>query len=100
LRNYELALVLNPAVEKDGVTQILDMIGKVVAKGKGKVTEIDRWGLRKLAYPLSGMEEGYYIIVRFDGMPEVVTELDRSLKLSGQILRFMIVRREEDGKPK
>jgi small subunit ribosomal protein S6 len=92
LRGYELTLVLNPGIEEDGVAGILDKIGTVVAKGNGKVAEIDRWGVRKLAYPISNMEEGYYLFVRLEGDPGIVDELDSLFKLSSEVLRFMMVR--------
>lgn len=98
MRGYELTLVLNPEIEEEGVSSILDKIEAMIAKGDGKVVEIDRWGLRKLAYPISKKKEGYYVLMKFDVRPQILNEIDRFFKLSTDVLRSMIVKREKSGK--
>ncbi|MBE3089507.1 MAG: 30S ribosomal protein S6, partial [Actinobacteria bacterium] len=62
---------------------------------KCKVSNIDKWGVRKLAYSIKKQENGYYIIVYFNGESGVISELDRINKINEKILRHMVVKSDE-----
>ena len=73
----------------------LDRITRVVGEAGGQVGNVDRWGRRRLAFEIEHQTEGYYIVVEFTAEPEVLTELERSLHLADEVLRFKIVVRGE-----
>jgi small subunit ribosomal protein S6 len=58
----------------------------------GEVTQVDRWGKRKLAYPINRCREGNYVVSRFKIKPGMTAELEANLKMSETILRHMLVR--------
>lgn len=95
MNNYELTMILNSAIEEEGITSFLDKVETILAKGEGKVAGVDKWGLRKLAYPIQDQGEGYYILLRLRATPDLVAELDKNLKLSNDVLRFMLIATEE-----
>ncbi len=97
-RAYELALVLR--MESGGDESINEQISTVQtwveAEELGQVTRIDRWGRRRLAYEIENQKDGYYVIMEASINPSGLPEIERSLKLSGAILRYLIVRSDEN----
>lgn len=98
LNNYELTLILNPAIEEEGINKLLERIGIILDKGKGNIIGIDKWGLRKLAYSIKDQEEGYYVVLKILAPPTLVAELDKELKLLSDVLRFMFIAIKEVSK--
>ena len=62
---------------------------------RGEVEKVDVWGMRKLAYPINKKEEGYYVVVDFKGNPTLPKELDRRLKISDNVIRHIILSKDE-----
>jgi small subunit ribosomal protein S6 len=88
-------LILPPEADESVVSGALDRITRVVGEGGGQVGNVDRWGRRRLAFEIENQSEGYYVVVAFTAEPEALTELERSLHLADEILRFKIVVRGE-----
>lgn len=95
MRDYETMLIVDPMLEEDATEAVIGRFSDVIEKNGGKVEKIDRWGKRKLAYPINGHAEGYYAIITFKGENKTVDELDRVFKIADEIVRHMIVRREK-----
>lgn len=95
-RAYELTFVLrldpNEEVLNENISQVQQW---VEAEDHGQVKKIDRWGRRKLAYEIDGQREGYYVLMNMDLDPAGLPELERNLKLSTWILRYLIVLEED-----
>jgi small subunit ribosomal protein S6 len=81
-------LILPPEADEAVVGTATDRIQKVVAKHSGQVMGVDRWGRRRLAYEIDRRTEGYYIVVTFGAEPAAQGELDRTLHLADEVLRF------------
>ena len=88
-------LILPPEADESVVSGALDRITRVVGEAGGQVGKVDRWGRRRLAFEIDNQSEGYYVVVEFTAEPEVLTELERSLHLADEVLRFKIVVRGE-----
>jgi small subunit ribosomal protein S6 len=84
-------LILPAEADESVVTQAVDRITKVVAEQGGEVGKIDRWGRRRLAFEIAKQNEGYYVVVEFTAEPEAITELERTLHLADEVLRFKVV---------
>ncbi len=67
----------------------------IEADEQGQVTKIDRWGRRKLEYEIDRVREGYYIFIEANIDPAGLPELERNLKLSSNILRYLLIRADE-----
>ncbi len=97
-RAYELALVIR--MESGGDDSINEQITNVQAwveaEELGQVTKIDRWGRRRLAYEIDRQRDGYYVILEANIDPDGLPEIERNLKLASGILRYLIVRADED----
>ncbi len=90
LRNYELMLALKPLLPDDVRKAMHKEFVEQVAEFGGEVSDVDVWGKRYLAYPISGHSEGYYVVYNFKANSRSIAELKRRLSLKTEILRFMI----------
>jgi small subunit ribosomal protein S6 len=88
-------LILPPDADESVVSGALDRITRVVGDAGGEVGNVERWGRRRLAFEIEHQSEGYYVVVEFTADPEALTELERSLHLADEVLRFKIVVRGE-----
>ncbi len=93
-RDYEIGYILNPEVNEEQTRAILERIEQIVANYDGQVLKVNQWGRRKLAYPIEHHRDGFYVFIDTILTPETVTELDRTLKVSEEVLRHLIKRRD------
>ncbi len=92
VRDYELTVILSPALEEEKVDTVLDGISKLIAAGGGAVANVDRWGKRKLAYPIRGFLEGTYVLTQFNMKPGETKELESKLLISEDVLRHLLIK--------
>jgi len=88
-------LILPPEADESVVSGALDRITRIVAEAGGGVGNVDRWGRRRLAFEIDRQNEGYYVVVQFTAEPGTIEELERTLHLADDVLRFKIVVRGE-----
>ena len=93
-RDYELGFILNPEVSEEQTRAILDRVQTIVANYSGQTVKVNQWGRRRLAYPIQRHRDGFYIFIDMILTPETVSELDRTLKVSEEVLRHLIKRRD------
>ncbi|MCL2671057.1 MAG: 30S ribosomal protein S6 [Clostridiales bacterium] len=91
---YELLYVVTPDLDEETTRAVEEKFAGILAANGGEVTKTDLWGKRKLAYPIQYKTEGHYVLVEFDGPPELPRELERNLKNDERILRFLVTRRD------
>ena len=91
MRDYEIMLILPAEADETTVGTAVDRITKAVSATGGEVGNIDRWGRRRFAYEIDHQHEGYYVVARFTGEPEVQTELERTLNLADEVIRHKIM---------
>ncbi len=95
MKAYELMLILRPNLEDEARDAALEKIRGLITADGGSVDSEDSWGKRRLAHEIDHTEEGDYQVVQFHATPAAVAELDRVLHITDQVLRFMIVRRDD-----
>ena len=96
MRFYELIYILNSNVEHKKIDQVMKDIGSRLEKTESKIINHIIWGKKKLAYPIKGNTYGNYILLHYEGGDNnKLNEFDSWLKLSGLVIRHMIVRLEE-----
>jgi small subunit ribosomal protein S6 len=93
-RDYELAFILNPEVSEEEIRPFLERIEQIVANYGGQIVKVSHWGRRRLAYPVERHRDGYYIIIDMILTPETVLEIERTLKVSEIVLRYMTRKRD------
>ena len=91
MRDYELVAIISPELDEDGVSEIIDKVSQSIDSRGGVVEGVDKWGVRKLAYPIKKFMEANYILARFKLMPKSVKELEAEISALGSVLRFLVV---------
>jgi small subunit ribosomal protein S6 len=91
LGEYECMLILAAEADEAMVGTATDRIEKVAARHSGQVRGVDRWGRRRFSYEIDRRNEGYYVVVTFAAEPAAQSELDRTLNLADEVLRYKTV---------
>jgi small subunit ribosomal protein S6 len=98
LKDYECAVIFAPTLAGDVLAGATKRYADLISKQGGRLTEVDEWGKRSLAYEINFHREGYYCFYRFQGGPELLNELGRQLRIDENVIRHMIVRDELKGR--
>jgi small subunit ribosomal protein S6 len=93
MHNYELIFILHAALEEASLNTAVDNVETLIKNNGGEIAKIDRWGKRKLAYPINKTNEVYYVLVDFNYQPDEVAGLKRTLGYNEQVLRYIVVRK-------
>jgi len=100
MRQYELYLVIDAGAEEDDVNSIVERMTQLISTGdgeaNGEVIKVEARGKRRLAYPINKKTESQDIILYFQAPSQALSEMERILKLDEQVLRYLIVRTDED----
>jgi small subunit ribosomal protein S6 len=96
MRDYEIMYIIKPDVEEEIITETKDKLRKIIDDFGGEFSaEVPGWGKKRMAYRIEDYQEGIYVLWNFKGKPETVKELDRVIKISDNILRHIIIRKDE-----
>jgi small subunit ribosomal protein S6 len=93
-RDYELGVIFSPEVSEEEMRSVLDRIDQIVTTHGGQVVKVNQWGRRRLAYPIERHRDGLYVFIDMILTPETVSELERTLKVSEVVLRYMTRKRD------
>ena len=92
LRDYELVLVISPEVTEEEFEATIDNVSRFITGKGGIISDIERRGKRRLAYPIRHFVEGSYVLAKFKLKPASGKELGANLRISEQVLRHLLVR--------
>ena len=95
LRDYELVFIVSPDVSDGSFETIIDSVSQFVTNKGGTIADVERWGKRRLAYPIKHLLEGQYVMARFNMNPMWSKELEASLQISEDILRHLLIRLDD-----
>jgi len=95
MRDYELVTIISPEVDEEGISKIIDKVGQSIIDRGGMVDGTDKWGKRKLAYPLRKFMEANYILTRFKLEPKSIKEVEAEIRAWEEILRHLVVKLED-----
>jgi small subunit ribosomal protein S6 len=91
MRRYETLIVLHPELPEAQIRETIDRAKRLIEEGSGQVQGMQEWGMRELAYPIRKLHRGYYVLAEYTSSADVVRELERTLKIADEILRFVSV---------
>ena len=91
MRSYEVIFILDPALADDGVEAAVVAAKGVLSKAGGEVTEVQKWGKKRLAYDIKKRREGHYVYFRVQAPGKAVVELERHLKIADPVLKYITV---------
>ena len=93
MKAYELLYFVSPTLEEDDRTAVLQRIDTAIASQGGVVDNVEDWGKRKLAFEVGKLSDGDYTLITFHAEPTSIAEIDRILRITDAVVRFMIVNR-------
>ena len=94
MKSYEIMYIVKP-YEDEKFEAVVEKFNTLITNNGGVIEKTDRWGKKRLAYEMQGLNEGLYVLVTFIAEPAAVKELDRVMKITDEILRHMIIRKCE-----
>lgn len=94
MNKYELAVVVNAKIEDDEREQVVEKVKALVERFGGKISDVDEWGKRRLAYEIQKMREGFYYFIHFESDAEVPGEIEQRIRIMDNVLRYLCVRQE------
>ena len=94
MNQYEVMYVIDAALEDSARTELINRFSDLVKKNGGEVDRVDEWGKRRLAYAIQYKTEGYYVLMYIKAPAELPRELERNMKISDSVLRYLTVRYE------
>jgi len=95
MRIYEELFILRPDTPEEETDQLIEQLSTLITKNGGTVDKTDKWGIRKLAYRVQKRNEGFYVLLQFTAQPEAVKELERRMRVSDLVMKFITVRIDE-----
>ena len=95
MKRYEIMFILNPDLNESEINSEIEKIKDSVTKRNGETNELNIWGRRQLAYPIRKFQEGVYFLGYFNLSEETPQELSGEWKLSANILRFLVLKKEK-----
>lgn len=95
MRSYELMYILDPSLDEDASGVLMGKIEDLMDKQGVEVEKTEPWGKRRLAYSIKGHRDGTYILSYLKAEPTAISELERRLRVTDGILRFLTVRMDE-----
>src|SRR4030042_3559261 len=90
--DYELVVIFNPEVAEEALEQAMNGITQVITGKGGAITEVQKWGKKRLTYPIKHATEGNYVFWTFKLDPAFNKELETNLKISEKILRHLLIK--------
>ncbi len=96
MRLYENVLILHPELDEEQIDSHIERFTAIVDRLHGQLAKIEKWGKKKLAYPVKKHRYGFYVLLRFHGTPELIGELERNYRLMDTVLRYLTVHLERE----
>ncbi|MCT4633380.1 MAG: 30S ribosomal protein S6 [Firmicutes bacterium] len=94
MRKYEVIYILRPNLEEEKRNELIEKFNGII-NNDGEVTNVDEWGVRKLAYEIEKLREGFYVYVNFNANVTLPQELERNFKISDDVIRYIVVNLED-----
>ncbi|MBI2955662.1 MAG: 30S ribosomal protein S6 [Chloroflexi bacterium] len=92
MRDYELVFIVNPQIVEEDLEGVIKKVSQLISNSGGEVTEVNPWGRRRLAYPINRFREGTYVTTKLRLNPASASELERNLKLTEEVIRYLLVK--------
>ena len=96
MNRYELTYIIDTGLEETARKELIEKYAELIRNNSGEIEKVDEtWGKRRLAYAISDMWEGWYVLVTFKSENELPKEIERNLENNDKILRYLIIKLEE-----
>jgi small subunit ribosomal protein S6 len=97
-RTYEIMFIVRPDVEEAEIDKLIEGFSANVTTGGGEVKSVEKMGRRRLAYTVRKFNDGFYVLLNIAAEGSLITEIERRLRVSEQVIKFITVRMDEEEK--
>jgi small subunit ribosomal protein S6 len=89
---YEMTYILNPVLDEEKFSEIVEYVNKLITDNGGEITEVDEWGVKKLAYDIDNKGTGYYVNLYFTATPNVIEQVEKNMRIHDDIMRYLTLK--------
>lgn len=93
MNSYELLYIIDNEISDEAKEAVIAKISAVISDNGGTIDNVDKWGTRKLAYPINYKSEGYYVLINFTAEATLPAELERVMRITDSVIRFLVVKK-------
>ncbi|MBB5344966.1 30S ribosomal protein S6 [Tunturibacter empetritectus] len=97
-RTYEIMFIVRPDVEEAELDKLIEGFSTNVTNGGGEIKSVEKMGRRRLAYTVRKFNDGFYVLLNVAAAGSLITEIERRLRVSEQVIKFITVRMDEEEK--
>ncbi|WP_457574596.1 30S ribosomal protein S6 [Desulfolithobacter sp.] len=92
MRHYETTYILRPNLGEDQFTEIIERTNAIITDDGGTIINLDRWGMKRLAYEIRKEVQGYYVYLNYAAPATAVSELERIFRIDDRVLRYLTIK--------
>ena len=92
---YESMYILRPDIDEETTAAAVERFKELIESHNGEIAKLDKWGKRRLAYPINDYPDGYYVLMQFRAPPDTTKELERIQRIADEVLRYMTIKIDE-----
>jgi len=96
MRVYEVLFIIAPNVEEGDIDALITQLSDVATNQGARITKVDRMGRRRLAYQIQKFTDGYYVVFTIEGTGAEIAEVERRMRVTDAIIRYITIRIDED----
>lgn len=93
MNKYELLYIISSSVTEEQREAIIEKVKALIEKNGGEIAGTDKWGMKKLAYPIQFKNEGYYVLVTFNAETSAIATITNTLNITENVVRQMIIKK-------
>lgn len=95
MRRYETIFIIRPNLGEDEINAIIERTSGIITNFTGTTLNVDKWGVKKLAYLVKKENQGFYVYYEYAGTPEAVAEIERLSRIDDKIMKYLTVKTQE-----
>lgn len=96
MRKYETMFIIRPDLDEEGIKAVIEKFSVLLKEKGAEIESVDEWGMRRLAYEVNKLREGYYVLLNYTAEPQAVDELERVFGISSDVIRYLIVNKSKE----
>ncbi len=99
MKKYETTFVLDSTLDNESLEKEIKKVSDIITNSGGSISKLERWGVKRFAYPIARRQQGFYTYILFEGSPKTPQELEKAYKLNEACLRHLTVVHSGEEKP-
>jgi small subunit ribosomal protein S6 len=95
MKRYEIMYIIRPNLEEQTRKELVEALNKILTTNGSQEVKVDEWGIKDLAYEIADFTKGYYVVLNVVAPTEAITEIDRVMKIREDVIRHIVIARDE-----